>query len=93
MTTSYFKNIHLSSFFDCYTWDSQVSLSSRMCDLNLLGVWEKYKQIRIKNVSSLTFLEQYTLKIMNIRTASLGSNFTGSYKKRVVAETFLFVLK
>ena len=28
--------------------------------------------------------EQYTLKIMKIlKTANLGSNFTGSYKKRV----------
>ena len=31
-----------------------------------------------------TNLEQYTLKIVKIlRTASLGSNFTGSYKKHV----------
>ena len=38
---------------------------------------KNWKKIRTKQ-------KQYTLKIIkNLRTASLGSNFTGSYKKRV----------
>ena len=42
------------------------------------SIMENFKKIG-KNKNKL---KQYTLKIMKIlRTASLGSNFTGSYKK------------
>ena len=45
-----------------------------MCNLSLLEDWKKIR----------TNQEQYPLNIMKIlRTPSLLSNFTGSYKKRV----------
>ena len=72
--------MHLSNWFIyCTLYSSQVSLSSRMCHLSLFGVWKKKNK------------EQYTQKFMKIlRTASLGSNFTGSYKKGCISLWFCF---
>ena len=85
MTTSY--------LFAYYTLDSQVSLSSCMsiktglfffltfcCIITpISGIIDHYCIMENLTTNS----EQYTLKIMKIlRTASLGSNFTGSYKRK-----------
>ena len=82
-----------SYLFAYYTLDSQVSLSSctsiktGLCFLSEFLFYyysdlhyEKFKKNREK---IKTNQKQYTLEIRKIlRTTSLGSNFTGSYKKK-----------
>ena len=84
-----------SYLFAYYTLESQVSLSSCM-SIKTSFFFLTFCCI-ITPISGLTVLwkikkklgEQYTPKIMNIlRTESiLGSNFTGSYKKKSVLKS------